>query len=173
MGGGGGNDNLGDILDAIAFIHLVRLPAVDRERMKSALGRLERVVSLSRSCWRFILAETDDDREWIPNPKQASIAPNARVTEEMVKGWGDFLDEIEAILAGRKLAPFWRSAGAGRGINVRRVFLEPREFDLALWVQGVGAAPYLEEGELSKPETWSRLNRIFGGEFLGFAIWFN
>ena len=60
-----------------------------------------------------------------------------------------------------------------RGINFRRIFTEPREFDLVLWAQGTAAAPYLEEGELTPPETWQRINRIFRGEFIGFVIWFN
>jgi len=93
--------------------------------------------------------------------------------EYPVKGWTiTFLDEADEILAGRKLIPFWRDAG-GRGVNLRRVFVEPREFDLVLWVQGTAAIPYLEAGELTTPEVWQRLQRIFQGEFLGFAIWFN
>lgn len=60
-----------------------------------------------------------------------------------------------------------------RGVNVRQVFVEPRRFDLVLWVQGSAATPYLEEGPLSKPETWRRFQEVFRGEFIGFAIWFN
>jgi hypothetical protein len=51
--------------------------------------------------------------------------------------------------------------------------LEPRPLDLVLWVQGTAATPYLEKGELTKPAVWNRLTRVFGGEFVGFAIWFN
>lgn len=42
-----------------------------------------------------------------------------------------------------------------------------------LWVQGSAAAPFLEQGELTTPETWQRLERIFQGDFIGFAIWLN
>jgi hypothetical protein len=90
----------------------------------------------------------------------------------MVKGWLDFLDEAETILAGKKLVPFWRDAG-GKGVNLRRVFTEPREMDLIFWVQGTAAAPYLEDGPITQPEVWTRLLRVFRGEFIGFAIWFN
>ena len=61
----------------------------------------------------------------------------------------------------------------GRGINIRKVFTEPREFDLVLWVQGSGASPYLERGPMTKPEFWRRLMGTFRGNFIGFAIWFN
>ena len=91
----------------------------------------------------------------------------------MVQGWFDFLDEFESILAGRKLLPFWRGSNPRLGINLRKVFTEPRAFDLVLWVRGTAAAPYLQEGEVTSPETWRRLNRVFRGEFIGFAMWFN
>ncbi len=161
------------ILDLVAMIHLVRMPVAEPDRLKSALAHMEAMVALSRSSWKFILAETDDDREWVPNPKQGTVVPNVRVTAEMVEGWKGFLDEFESILQGKKLAPFWRGKQPRRGINVRRVLTEPRTFDLVLWVQGTAAAPYLEEGEISSTETWARLNRVFGGEFIGFALWFN
>src|SRR5262245_13535826 len=122
--------------------------------------------------WKLAMAETDDDHEWIPNPKQHSVIPEVRVTLEMVDQWQAFLDEADAILAGKKLIPFWRGAG-DLGVNVRRVFLEPKRFDLVLWVQGSAAAPYLEKGPVTKRETWERLMRVFEGNFIGFAFWFN
>ena len=162
-----------EIADFIALIHLIRLPVAEPDRLKAALGHLEAMVSLSRSSWKAILAETDDDREWIPNPKQATVMPGGRVSDAMVKGWYEVLDEFEAILAGKKLAPFWRGANPRLGVNVRRVFTEPRPLDLVMWVRGSAAAPYLEEGERSTPATWQRLTRVFQGEFIGFALWFN
>jgi hypothetical protein len=160
-----------NILDLIAFVHLVRLPVREPARLKAALGHLEQVVVLSRESWRFILAETDDDHEWIPNPRQTGVL-GIPVRKEMIDGWLQFLEEMDAILAGKRLIPLWRGHEK-RGINLRRVFTEPRPLDLVLWVQGTAATPYLEEGELSRPEVWDRLMRVFGGQFIGFAIWFN
>jgi hypothetical protein len=161
-----------DSLDAIALIHLLRLRVKEPARMKSALEHLEAMIVLSRESWKFILAETDDDHEWVPNPKQHSVLGNAAVTDDMVKGWMSFLDEAEALLKGQMLVPFWRQHD-DRGLNLRRVFLEPRTFDLVLWVQGTAAAPFLEKGPRTKSETWQRFNQIFNGQFIGFAIWFN
>jgi hypothetical protein len=164
---------LGDvsILDLIAFVHLVRMPVSEPARMRAALGHLEQMVALSKESWKFILAGTDDDHEWIPNPRQTGIF-GVPVRAEMIESWLEFLDEMELILAGKRLIPLWRGNEA-RGINLRRVFLEPRPFDLVLWVQGTAATPFLEKGELTKPAVWNRLLRVFGGEFVGFAIWFN
>ena len=75
-------------------------------------------------------------------------------------------------MAGRKLLGHWRVSD-GRGINLSRVFTEPRDFDLVLWIQGSAAAPYLEQGDVSRREVWNRLQNVFRGEFIGFAIWFN
>jgi hypothetical protein len=162
----------GGIVDAITFIHLLSLPVVEPDRTKSALKHLETMIDLSRKSWKAIESETDDDHEWIPNPRQTGVIPGVRVTQEMITGWYQFLDEAEAILAGKKLVPHWRITD-GRGINLRRLFTEPQRFDLVLWVQGTAAQPYLERGELTTPEFWNRLQRIFGGEFIGFALWFN
>jgi len=140
--------------------------------MESALKHLEAMVTLSRESWKFYLAETDDDHEWIPNPKQNTVMPGGKVTDEMVKGWLSFLEEAETILAGQKLVPLWRGADQ-KGVNLRRVFTEPRELDLIFWFQGTAAVPYLEEGPITQPEIWTRLLRVFRGEFIGFAIWFN
>jgi hypothetical protein len=165
-------DSMDDILDGIAFIHLLSFPVKEPQRMESALHHLQEVTKFSRQSWKAILAETDDDHEWIPNPKQTSALGGAKVSGEMIEGWFGFLDEMDAILAGKKLLPFWRDAG-GRGINLRRVFTEPTPFDLILWIQGTGAAPYLEKGTITSPDFWKTTDRIFRGDFLGFALWFN
>jgi hypothetical protein len=163
---------VGFIGDAASFVHLLHFPVKEPARMESALRHLEAMVALSRESWKSYVAETDDDHEWIPNPKQNTVMPGGKVTEEMVQGWLSFLDETEAILAGKKLIPFWRDAGA-KGVNLRKVFTEPREFDLVFWVQGTAAGPYLEDGPITQPEVWTRLLRVFRGEFIGFALWFN
>ncbi len=166
---GSGN---GDLSDLVALIHLINWPVVEPDRMQSALHHLEDVVRQSKEMWKYIMAETDDDREWIPNPQQTGVIPNVKVTEEMIVAWTGLMSEIEKVLAGEKLIAFWRGDD-GRGVNLRRVFLEPRTLDLVLWVQGSAAAPYLEKGETTKIGTWNSLQREFGSQFPGFAIWFN
>ena len=160
-----------DIVDVIALVHLIRLPVKEPVRMASCLGHLEQTLALSRETWTYILAETDDDHEWLPNPKQNGVL-DVKVTREMIDGWLGFVGESQALLSGKRLVPFWRK-GEARGVNLRRVFLEPRALDLALWLQGTAAAPYLQTGELTDPQVWSRLQGLFGGQFMGFALWFN
>ncbi len=163
--------NYDKIVDIIATIHLIHLPVREPARMEAALFHLEQMVMLSKESWKFILAETDDDHEWIPNPNQHGML-GVPVTKDMVSTWMEFLDEADALLKGQRLVPFWRGNG-GKGVNLRRVFLEPQTFDLVMWLQGAGAVPYLEDGVLTKKEVWERLIRVFRGEFIGFAFWFN
>lgn len=171
------------IVDFIAAIHLVNLPLKEPKRMESARVHFLDMIRTSRESWKLILQETDNDREWLPNPKQTGIL-RVPVTQQMIDGWHGVLAEMEDLLEGRKLIPFWRDYVAfmgpnrpipaqGRGINLKRFFQEPREFDLILIIQGTGVLPFVEEGPLSRPETWDNLGRVFGGQFFGFAVWFN
>jgi hypothetical protein len=159
------------VSDLIAAIHLIRFPVKEPERMRSALGHLEQTLALSEESWRFIRAETDDDREWLPNPRQTGVLRVA-VSDEMIDRWLEAVAEARKILAGERLLPFWRD-GETRGVNLRRVFTEPTTFDLVLWFQGTAATPYLESGTITDSATWTRIVEAFGGSFPGFAAWFN
>lgn len=161
-----------DIADAIAAIHLCRFPVKEPQRGTAALKHLEAVIRHSRLSWLAIQEESDDDREWVPNPRQSGVIPGVRVSQEMISGWHTFLDEAEQLLRGEKLVPHWRLKGE-YGINLKRVFTEPREYDLVLWVHGAGVAPFVERGLCTRQETWDRLMQTFQGQFIGFAVWFN
>lgn len=165
--------NIATVSDLLALIHLmIRLPVAVPERTKAALHHLEAVVAQSKESWKWIMAETDDDHAWIPNPRQTGVIPNVRVTEEMVNAWLKLMDQSGKVLAGELLIPFWRDDD-DRGVNLRKFFLEPRTLDAVLWVQGTAAVPYLEKGEKIDAETWRRIQQPFGSQFPGFAIWFN
>jgi hypothetical protein len=161
-----------DIADLVEFIHSIRWSVAEPERMRRALHHFEAVVAQSHESWKWIMAETDDDHEWLPNPRQTGVIPNVRVTQEMVDAWTDIMNEFDKLLSGKLLIPFWR--GDERyGVNVRKVFLAPTTLDVVLWVQGPAAAPYLEKGPLTEGKLWNRSRQVFGHNFPGFAIWFN
>ncbi len=159
-----------ELPDLIATVHLIHLPVVEPPRMKDALAHLQQMLACSREMWKWALAETDNDHEWIPNPKQKSEL-GLTVTQPMVDSWLAFLDEADSIFAGKRLVPFWRNSD--KGVNLRRVFTEPRTFDLVLWVQGTAAAPYLEDGPKTRKDVWDQLFRTFEGNLFLFAAWFN
>lgn len=177
------------ILDLVTLIHTINYEVVAPEKMKATLSHLEGMTEQSHLSWKRIRAEKDDDREWLPNPSQTGVIPGVSVTAEMITTWEETMTEMQAIFKGEKLLPYWRGTGTGIdfndvtysqtvGINLRRVFTEPTRFDLVLWIQGTAATPYLESYEkTSKPPVdgavFDRMVRVFQGEFIGFAIWFN
>ena len=158
-------------VDAVAALHLLHFEPQVPQRLSLALAHARSVLSLRRQYWDSSLSEEDIDREWVPNPGQTSVVP-ATVTAEQIETWLRSLDAADNLLTGEKLLPHWRF-DQSQGINLRRVFQEPGQFDLVLWVQGGAALPYLETGELTEAETWRSLLSAFGGNFIGFAIWFN
>ncbi|WP_253274551.1 hypothetical protein [Nostoc sp. PCC 7107] len=160
------------IADIVAFVHLINFPLTEPERLTTAIQNFQTVTALSRQSWKLILAETDNDREWLPNPQQKGVIPNAVVTQPMIDSWLTFLDEADTLLTGKKLIPFWRKREV-RGINLNKVFTQPSNFDLVLWAQGTGAASYLELGRVTDTNTWVRLLEVFRGQFFQFAAWFN
>jgi hypothetical protein len=138
--------------------------------MQRVRGHLKTVIALSRKSWNAIEAETDDDREWLPGPRQTQSFTGMFVDADQVAAWRAMLDETEALLDGRKLVPHWRLE---RGINLRRVFDEPQPFDIVLWITGPAALPYLESGPVTTREEWNRILQAFGSQFGRYAIWFN
>src|SRR5436190_1095695 len=95
-------NNRETISDAISFLHqLMRLPIKQPARTKAALAHFEAGVAQGKELWKFILAETDDDHEWIPNPQQKGVV-GVHVTQEMVDAWRETLDEAEQVLQGKK-----------------------------------------------------------------------
>jgi hypothetical protein len=159
-------------LDIVAMVHLMRFPVREPDRMERARAHLLAAVGHSRAMWTHYDAETDDRDEWVPNPRQSAAFPGAVVDEDMRGVWKRFLDDAESLLEGRVLLPFWRGDGE-RGVNVRRVFAEPREFDLILWLQGSAAAPYLEEGEQLDLSVWEDLERVFDQRTFRHMFWLN
>ena len=164
------------ISDIIAFFHLWRFELKEPARMKAALSHLEGMHTHAIAMWKHYQAETDDDREWIPNPKQTGVL-QIKVSQEILDTWLAVLDETGLVLQGKKLIPFWRGKPGGQGVNLRRVFTEPRAIDPFLWFQGTAATPYLEQGpitEFASPEMLGRINGSFGGaNFFLMAFWFN
>jgi hypothetical protein len=160
-----------EFFDLIAAIHLSKFPLVEPQRMTTVLNHMKSVIRLSRESWKSILAETDRDREWLPNPKQTSVIPNVRVTDEMIKSWFKSLDETSLILEGKKNLPFWRDSKLT--INFARIFTEPRAFDLVSWVQGTAATPYLEKGKVTDIRVWNEMLNAFGANLFNFVVWFN
>ncbi len=141
-----------------------------------ALGRLRRhlvtMCALSRTTWRRALAETDDDREWLPSPSQKGVL-GVPVRREMVDAWLSMIGDLESVLEGRLLLPGW-GKNPTLGFDLR-AFLEhpPRTNLLDQTLKQGPPARFLRKGKRVDTQKLTQALRVFGGEFMGMAIWFN
>ncbi len=166
-----------DIGDILAFVGSLDFPLADdgRQRMATARQHLLNAIEHSRAMWKNARAETDDDREWLPAPHQSPAMRGVALGEPQVAMWLDLLDEAEALLEGKKLLRFWRGDGS-QGIDIRKFFDEPRDFDVFYWVQGSAAAPYLVpvgDKPVTRDELWSDMQDTFGDDLFNSLFYIN
>jgi hypothetical protein len=143
----------------------------DAEGLKRAHAHFLAMVSENRRFWELVEAETDNDMEWLPNARQQS-AFGIDLPPETGAMWMAVLDEMEATLKGDLLVPYWR-LGDEAGINIGRMFTEPARIDLAGWIQGADALPYMEKGRLITGESWGRFEQMMGGQAMLLSLWLN
>ncbi|MBN9334066.1 hypothetical protein [Devosia sp.] len=158
------------IADIVAAIHTVEFPVIDAARLAAVPERLATITALSRQNWKMILAETDDDRELLPSPRQTSLVPDRPITQEIIDAWLVSLDKIDLILKGELLLPHWRFS---KGFDLKAYFETATKTDLVMLFTGHDALPYLADGPIADAETFADLNRVMGDEWPMFALWFN
>ncbi|WP_434618812.1 hypothetical protein [Tabrizicola sp. M-4] len=153
----------------------VMLDALDQQpdaaRLAQARDHFLSMIADNRAFWTAVETETDDNAEWLPNARQTSALGLALPPETGVT-WLAVLADGEALLKGEKLIPYWR-LGDGGGVNLSRMFTDPAPIDVKDWIQGSGALPYLEQGEIVSPENWRAFEGLMGGEAMLMSIWLN
>lgn len=158
-------------VDLMAALHDMRLELTDSKAWPRAREEFQGMISSSRICWEYVLAETDNQQEWLPSPSQTGPGDSV-ITQDQIDGWMLVLDELDAISRGEKLLPHWR-VRPGMGINLDKLVDAPPELDMVLWIHGSAMIPFLEEGPVSDDATWQNLTAPFGPEFTRFALWSN
>jgi len=156
--------------DAIAAIHTLDWPVIEPDRLKRVLERLKAITAFSRANWAAILAETDDDHEFIPSPRQTATLPGSEVSQEMVDAWLKTLDTADAILDGKLLVPHWRFR---QGFDLKAYFETATRTDLVMILTGYGAIPFLKDGPVASAADFAEANRVFGENLIGYAFFFN
>jgi len=156
--------------DLIALIHTMNWPVIDAQRLKTVRERLKSVVALSRQDWDAIEAETDDNNEFMPSPKQTAHLPNGAITAEMISAWRSSLDIVDQILDGTLLLPHWRFK---QGFDLKAYFETAKRTDLVMILTGYGALPFLRDGPVATADSFAAADKAFGGNLPGYALWFN
>lgn len=107
------------------------LSIADPPRLRRARLQLISVCELNRETWRHIRAETDNDFEWLSNPKQTDQL-GLPITNQQVDAWLGALTELESLLKGESLIPSsllifidGENRHAGKGLNLKRLLDDP------------------------------------------------
>ncbi len=158
-------------VDRAAMILMALDTAPDPALTRAAHGHLLSMIEANRAFWAAVGAETDNDREWVPNDRQTSALGLAMPPETGAR-WQAVLADAEAMLKGEKLIPHWR-LGTEAGLNLRRMFEAPARVDPVAWVQGEGLLPYAERGERVSSQSWRDFERLLQGDAMLFALFLN
>ncbi|MCU0903543.1 MAG: hypothetical protein MUE83_06665 [Tabrizicola sp.] len=153
--------SFGQFLDAFAMLEGAVNQPPDAARAKAAKDHFLAMITENRRFWSLVAAETDNDREWVPNDKQAS-ALGFNLPPGTGDTWLGVLADGEALLQGRLLIPYWRGP-EGQGINLGRMFDEPAAISITGWLQGWAAVPYLEQGPVVNPTSLRQFEGLMGG----------
>lgn len=158
-----------------SIIQTARVKVAEPARLGRMRGHLLQMPKLNRETWRFIRAETDDDAEWLPNPKQRGVI-GLPVRDEMIDRWLAFMDTLEGVLEGKKLiqvSPFLKTDG--KELNVRKLLDDPPAV-IDVWkILGQGIdAKYLQTGESVTLDTLLEVTRLFDASLGGmYMLYFN
>lgn len=143
----------------------------DAARIKSAHTHWLAMIDENKRFWAKLEKETDNDREWIPNPSQTG-AMQITVSAEMARGWQNVLADAESVLKGELLIPH-PMLPHGTGINLKSYVENPGPMDLISWIQGIGGYDYVNRGPRITAQSWAAFTRMTRGNSGGFALFFN
>lgn len=128
------------------------VPVKDASRMKKAYEQILEVFRLSRETWAAIKSETDNDQEWLPQPRQQGVFFNIPITDELVDSWHVLLNNGESFLRGDRHIPY--KLDQGLYINLYKYYHNPKEIDLSKIIMNLDdfLKPYLENGPVITAE---------------------
>lgn len=161
----------GPMVDRLAAVIQTLRNQPDPARITDAAGHFQAMISANRDFWTAVAAETDNDREWIPNDDQQA-ALGFPVPAGAGPAWLEVLADAERVLQGELLIPFWRFA-PGHGVDLKVWLDEPAPVDLADWIQGSAALPYARAGQTIDGESWNRFTDMFAGNAGLYMVLFN
>lgn len=117
------------------------LELIDSTAMARAHQRIGEGFATSAVMRRALLAETDDQQEWIPNPRQHNSVFPLALDAQAFETWGQVMAELLPLWAGKTLLVVDAKAGgmvgqaaklcpAGQGLNLRSFFRHPNRYPL-------------------------------------------
>jgi hypothetical protein len=117
----------------------VRIRLVDKARMAESKRRILEGLDLSDAAREAYLAETDDDREWLPNPRQEDHPMPMPVDAALYETWARIVGDVRHLMRGEEGLDVTEIAQLGdnqwknppRGfIDLGRLFDDPHDIVL-------------------------------------------
>ena len=113
----------------------------DRARVAAARERIRAGLAEAERCRAAVLAETDDDREWLPNPRQLSHAMPLPVDDRLFTTWAEITRDLRRLVDGDDTIDVAEAAQLGDhrwerpptgSVDVGRLFSDPTDITLDL-----------------------------------------
>ena len=114
----------------------------DKNRVRRAREHVMAGLGFADRCRAAYLAETDDDREWVPNPKQKSYAMPLAVDAQLYTTWAEVTRDIRRLLASEDGISMLEVAGLidddlvalapNAFIDLGKMFREPKDIVIRL-----------------------------------------
>ncbi|MEL6681489.1 MAG: hypothetical protein AAFQ09_02445 [Pseudomonadota bacterium] len=159
------------IADLVTIVLGVLEQQPDAKRTRAALADFQAVISYNLEFWDRVRAETDDEKEFIPNADQDS-ALGILFPESIDTAWQAVLADAAMVLQGDLLIPHWRT-GDQVGINLNAWLNNPAPLDIIGVLAGTDLAPYMQRGPVANAETIDAFDDVTGGNFALFAFTLN
>jgi len=162
---------VGQFMDGLAMVEGAVNQPPDAGRARAAKAQFLAMIDQNRRFWTLVAQETDNDREWVPGEGQTS-ALGLDLPQGTGDSWQAVLADAEALLTGRLLIPYWRGA-EGQGLNLGRMFDDPRPVSISGWLQGWAAVPYFEKGPVVSDQNLRRFEEMMLGNAGLMAVFLN
>ena len=181
----------------------VRAFDVDIDRMRITLARpallreahrlIGQGLTTSEQLRESVLAETDDDQEWLGNPAQRSSRFPVPLEAADFATWGEVVQQMQALWQGRHLLPTTRGQRGllaemaplcepGQGLDLSRLYLEPAPKGTQATLEALRALgqracrPVDAAHPLSELPAWmerTRSGQANGMQLLRYLYWVN
>ncbi|WP_322865150.1 hypothetical protein U5922_002435 [Aquicoccus sp. G2-2] len=157
--------------DAIYVLLAALRQQPDPAHIKAMFGHWRAMIAENRKFWALVAQETDNDKEWIPNPQQVS-ALGLEVSAEQAEAWQSVLSDAEAALAGRLLVPH-PLLPTGTGISLAHYEQNPTPIDIVNALHGIGFYEHVARGSRISMQAWRAFGRLTNGRAGAMAFYFN
>lgn len=143
------------------------------------LGRFRRhilaVVDLNHETWKHIRAETDNDHEWLPNPKQTGVL-GLPVRDQQIDNWLAMMSELRRLFEGERTLPqFFGTDNQDRELNLKTLFDDPPEkmHYGGDFPKNLGEKYFTEPKPLNLGAFFAVLQMFSDPGLVGYPVWFN